>query len=726
MTTEPKQPASLVEWVARKREPVAGLFIAIGVLLAILAVVWGIRFNDSQSKSSAPINLEEKKPGEAATFEDLDKAAKALKSKEDYLPAAIWSGLLALLCIGTGVWRFSRKPEENAIVFESRLWLLMLGVSFGFLTTLLGLAFAYRWQESILLWVNDGEKREARWVLASLAIILAGLVAIFLSLQLARSEERNSVLFRRLLYGGNAVVSAFFLLLILVVVNVFVFLKLPDNVITTATAFRGLSQPAKEFLHSVDEPVTLYLVMPENLPIGEGRKYSGLYADCRALLKACQDENPLIKVKALSPIRDGEEINRVMKKAPEGLRNEFGILIAYGKSEDSTAFVPLADVLTTSPNGAIVFQGENQLLTEMSFVSGGSVKPVIYFTQGNGEPTINPAEARKSPRSAIALVQNLTERKYEIKPLVFEQGTKPNLSDAAMIVVAAPLRPLSNEQQTILSEYMKPKGKIPGGKLVAILPAFADPNGKVAPTGLEDLLAGFAVKVEERRLFTLPIERPAPIPDHPEVIFGDNLAESREFQHRLLRFLHRGEIPAVLPFRNVRPISTQNRVREGQLAFNLFQSLQDWSYQDEKFFSNPLDVVNQIRREIDGKSKSITVTEKNVNRIPVPFAAYFADRVEDGSEMKERPRLLVIGTDSFLADDILRQSRIPDKYINIMGDMIDFMREKPKGINVPPREFATYALPEKTNAVSLFYLPVLLIVLGIVALGVGVWVTRRT
>ena len=708
MTTEEPKPFSLVDWVARNRQQSAGALVAIGVLLVVLTIFWALRYTGGQETTETTATL---------TPTGITSSTSKLDDKADYLPACVWSGLLAVLCLGTGTWQLSRKEENVDRLYETRLWLLSVGGTFGLLTFLLGAILTYRWQKSLLAWVNDGEMKEARWVLAGLSIILAGLVIVFLSVQLARAEERRSVVFRRILYGSNAVLSGLLLLLLLAVVNVIVFLKLPDNVITTTTAFKGLSEPGKEFLKTFDDDVTLYLIMPEamQIPVAQDKMYNGLYADCLALLNACREENRRITVKTLSPANDTDEIRQVMKDTPEGMRNQFGILIRFVKDEKYTAFLKWEELIAPTPQGAPAFQGENQLLTELAFLSGGATKPIIYITQGNGEPMIIPADRRSNVPTAIRLVEQLTRRKYEVRPLILDPTKPVDLKDAVMVIVGAPHVAYSPEQTEILKNYMLPKGKIPGGKVIAVLPAFPDLAGKVSVTGLEGLLDEFGVAADPpRRLFCLPVQD-TPL---PEIIRGTS---SPDAFGPLSRFLPNER---AYPFGDVRPLGTAPRRDGGRISFNVFVSMRNvTTYRDDIFDSDPRGVVQQALNEFREKREPRTEREKMFSNAPIPFAAYVGDISEEG---KERPRLLVLGTDWFFSDAALAAAPNSNMYLDNMGTMVDYMREKPKGIDIPPHAFTQFALPSQPNGLGLIWLPMGLVMLGIVALGAGVWVTRRT
>ncbi len=717
--TQPTQPASFVEIAARKRESIAYLLIALGVVMLALTIFWAMRWNSARHQK-AP----EPKPAEVIQPEE-QPPEPATTDRGDYLPTAIWGGMVAVLLLGTGGFSISRKPPAGREIYEARLLLMIVGGAAGLLTALLGFVFAWRWQDELVRWVNLGATGGAKWVVAALAIFLAGLAVMFFSVQLARAEERNDVILRRVLYGSNAVLTGLLMLLLLAVVNIIVFLKLPDNVISTAAGFKGLSDPSKEFLKTITDDVNVYLIMPENasVQITRSMSYNGLYGDCRALLSACQAQNSHIKVVPLSPVTDGDEIRATMKrlKVPENQIGQYGMLIGYGKSEEQSAFLPLRDLHEITPEGVLVFEGENRLMTELSFLSEGGQRPVVYFTQSNDEPAISDTGGKKI-RTMRVLAEHLRERKYEVRPLVFERGKKPNLADAALVVVVAPRVPFEQEHLDILAEYLKPKpGVGPGGKLVAFLPAFPEVGGTaVSKTGLEPLLNKYGVHVSEKlRLFTLPSR------EHrfPYLVAGTITPESRGRDNPVSSSLDENSF---IPFGNVRPVSAdRDAARSGNIVMNVLASRSGReTYRDDRFNSNPLDVADQIYREAQIGSNQ-TIREKLVTGDQVPFGVYVGQQIEDGRGLRVRPKLLVVGTDWLASDEALSSTRIPHEYIRLTGNMLDFMREKPRGMNIEPRELGTYNLPKDPDGVSLLILPIGLVVLGILGLGVGVWVTRR-
>ena len=730
MTTQSSRP-SLLETIARKRETSGYAALGIGVLLLALTIFFAVRWEGSRSQE-AP-STDEMQPA------DEKKSDGRLTDRGDYLPAAIGSGIIAGLFLVAGAIQLSRKPTVGIELHETRLMIVAVGGVTGLLIALLGFAFGWRWQGSLLAWVNKGDLQEARWVLAALAIFLVGVAVMFVSMQPARAEERTSVVLRRMLYGTNAVLTGLLMLLMLTVVNVIVFMKLPDNVVTTAAGFKGLSPTSKEFLRTIKEPVKVYLIMTQNHVVDTGAEpYGSLYSDCRALLRACEEENKNFTSIHLSPATDDDEIKKVMKrvKVPEAKRDQLGMLITYGESEEFFEHILARELLTVIPNqsgrgGRIAFQGENRLMTELNFLSGGAQRPVVYFTQSNGEPSIGGGPADSSPRTARLVVQHLKERKYDIKPLVFQPGKKLDISDAEIVVVAAPSKPFSVEEAHVLREYLAPKkdGRR-GGKLVAMLPAFPDINGNVSPTGLEALLSEFGILIEpNKRIFSFPqpdFEREAKV-KVKQLVPGNFAPALRRVKHPVTDLLRPNDAILFAKLRHAQ--LTRTAVPPGMHGSELFTTMFNWpTYRDVRYDSDPDEVDALVRKEAaanNGVSKTFDEKDGEKNR-PVSFGAYVAEVAGEGEQRFERPRVVVIGTDSFVDDESIRQSRVPAQNVNVIGQLFEWIRERPEGMKIEPQSLGTYNLPERPDMLGLLWLPTGLILMGIMALGIGVWVTRRT
>jgi hypothetical protein len=137
------------------------------------------------------------------------------------------------------------------------------------------------------------------------------------------------------------------------------------------------------------------------------------------------------------------------------------------------------------------------------------------------------------------------------------------------------------------------------------------------------------------------------------------------------------------------------------------------TYRDTNFNSDPDRIAAQLKNEIK---------EKMVTSDPLSFGVLV---MEGRGQGKQRPRVLVLGTDSYCNDEALARLRSPETYISHMGGMVDLVRERRQGMNIEPRALGLYTLPRTLDPIGLFLLPLSIIFLGILALGGGVWITRR-
>jgi uncharacterized Tic20 family protein len=708
MANEATPSTSIIGWAAGRRELVGYVCAGLGAVLALLTVHWGLQWQGAREPAPAEPSAEQK------TDVKLPNTGTG-----DSLPAAVWSGVLAVVAFSGAAWNLGRKAEPDRAPLETRLMFLLMGGLAGLFTALLGFALAWRWQRSILLWVNQGETEEAKWVLAALSILFAGLLLLFFSMQLGRTEERSSALVRRMLYGVSTVLSALLLLLVLAVGNVIAFLKLPDSVITTAAAFKGLSPESKQFLKSIDQPTRVYLILPENYVDEDG--YMGLYADCRALLRSCEEANANIKAVYLSPAADADEIRQTQDRLeiPKDLRGAFGMLIGYGETEKPSGTIPVGALLDYNRDGQPIFQGENRLMTELNFLSGGAKRPVVYFTQGNGEYAITPP-TEINPRSCSEIVEYLKDRKIDVKPLVLEAGKPLDLTDASMVIIPGPRAPFRPEQIELLRQYLNPpaKGGPAPGKIIAYLPAIPAENGTVASTGLEELFFEFGIIIENRRLLSLPGQGYPPTD-----VQGTLSPVLRRVQHGLASMFAED---FRIRFGNVRVIETVQTRAPGRMSLPLFASFGGYAtYQDTRFNSSPDEISKILEKERQNNS-SRTANELRISNQFIPFAAFCSQRVQDETSVREVPRVVAVGTDWLIDDAILKQSTLgPENYKRLFGLLVGWVRERPESMGIEPRAVGVFTLPKETDDFALYFMPLLLLLIGIVGLGLGVWMARR-
>src|SRR5579864_1388408 len=143
-------------------------------------------------------------------------------------------------------------------------------------------------------------------------------------------------------------------------------------------------------------------------------------------------------------------------------------------------------------------------MQELYYLSGGKKKPVIYFTQDQGEPDL----FDQNPNGMSALRQALTAANYVLKPLKFPNADVKVPDDADAVVVAGPQQPMTNSLPA-LKEYMENSAR--KGKLIVLLgPTRVDATTHaMRHLGLEDWLRKeWNVDITDEMIFTFqrPVE----------------------------------------------------------------------------------------------------------------------------------------------------------------------------------------------------------------------------
>ena len=720
--------------MANSRRPMAVGLVALGVILAAIAVWWGAWGWPTRDDAKPAAVAEERADDEIPPRPELSKPAGERAHSSDFLPAGVWAGLLAALCFGGAVWLLTQPVpvgnEDGAVRTE----VLTFGCTVGFLTAILGLLLGFRWQDSLFKWVNQSKAAEAKWVLYAACVFTAGLIAMFASLQLARAVERANVTLRRLLYGFNAVFLGMLLLMVLVAINVVSFIKVPSTLLTTDAAFTELSEPSKTFLRSLDRPVHVYLMLPEKYsePVRTQSgtlAYQRLYTDCRGFLGQCEDQSSHFKATYLSPgldtARIGALLDKYKVKVDERDKEPYGMLVVVDDSNEAVSFISSSDLVETvmisRNNEAIVFQGENKLMTELTYLIDARAKEVVYFTQDNGELSV---ESTGDPsRSAAAAVQYLKDKKMRVEALHIDSGT-PNIpDDAALVVVAGPRQTIAEDSPTMkaIRSYMRPaEASRRPGKLLAYLPAFPGPDGKVGATGLEPLLEGFGVQVaRDRRLVGVPsqfkFDSSRSVP--PDTAVG--------YVNNGLRLPIGGTLSVYpLTYKNARAIRAIPAPPGGQFAIHLVTGTPSGArfWQEPDWSTSAAETAERMEGDKSGQLKS----DKQFGRASVALAVAVTESAPGGDPSKpgpSKPRLLVFGSDSLLQDRADPVSQEPFRQL-VFSDCVDWLREREASLGIPPKKTPTYTIGKAPEWLSLFTL-LGMMVIGIGGLGVGVWLSRR-
>ena len=349
-------------------------------------------------------------------------------------------------------------------------------------------------------------------------------------------------------------------------------------------------------------------------------------------------------------------------------------------------------------------------MTEVSYLTDARGKEVIYFTQDHGELSIEPAGAR----SASGVVQFLRDKHLKVEKLELDQKDPKIPDNAALVVVAGPQQTMAQDSPTIkaLREYLRPS--TPGarqGKLLAYLPAFPDPAGKVALTGLEPLLGQFGVQVTDRRLVGVPGQHPAgqgrSIP--PDIAYCGTYNDLR------LPLVKTLSISPLL-LKNARPgRGTPNQEFRTHLVLGTPARKGYWQEADWRTRADV--AIQEMLNDQTGQKAA----EKQLSPASVSVAVAVTQQPAPGPDSKggERPRMLVSGSDSPLLDRGAEISVNEEYRQLVFSDCVDWLREREGGLGIPPRKAPTYTIGKPPDWLSLFTLPAMMMVGIAASLGCG-------
>jgi hypothetical protein len=699
---QPTAPDPATALVTRSRPAFAAVMFLLAALCLVPSVRYGMRVFAAPTPPAAETK-DDTAPEPPPVVADPNRA--------EHIIIFLFAALGALVCLGGGLWAaFSTQPiNEDDRAALARRALVILGSALGGLAMLLGLVLFYLWFDSATRWLNEGDTTQARWVLIPIAVFLAGAGLTFLAVQPARAEERSNQGLRRLVYGVNLGLTAFLLFAVLLIGNVFASFRIPNQLDTTASGFYTLDPKTREYLATLDTPINAYAVLPE----GADR----IIDDARRMLISAQEVNPaMFRVRFLSLTLNKDEISRLRKQYPQADLTEFGVLLTAGPDEARSAFLRETDLARVEGGGfgmprRVTFIGEGSLVREVLFLSDPAGKPVIYFTQRNGELEVIPGRDPTAPRAAPGRTANqlrtVLERGYAEVRVWEPDLTAPKVpDDCTVLVVADPQIPLSKELAGAINAYMteeRDNGK--KGKLIVLAGPTPTPDGSgIANTGLEDILAELNIRIENQIILAQPDpDQGLGFTDYI-VMVNPNLTDNtiaQTYRNRLLVF---SECRPITP---TGPAEMAGPVRAEPLMFTYPGQL---TWLESAMPSDPRTAFLDLLR-----NPQLRAAKRLTDRGRVIAVA-----ATEG----ESNRAVVIGSADFFADPTGRgqTSNVPAEFF---ANVVDWLRDRPAAAAVAHKTYGEYTPTRTTETFRLYFLPVGLTVLAVVALGAGVWVVRR-
>lgn len=707
----------VVEFIRGQRQNAAYVFLGLSALLLVGTILLAVRaFRTTAATAEKPADTKTLDPESPP---ELPKTEIADPKRSSYMVGWI-GGLLGFLItasIGVYLQVMPPKPTRDRQLREARVVLLSAGGLLGIALILFGGFFFYLWSDSLTKWLDKGEKKEMVWVVVPLLMVAGGAGLVFASVQPARSEERNDLTIRRLVYGSNFAVTVLLLFVVLIVLNVVVAMKVPNKLDTTETGFYTISDSTRNFLSKLTEPATLYVILPDS-----GDREAN---DLRQFAFTAQDASEgKMNVKFVSPVANKSELARLQDRYPRIGRDALGVLITAGEDEKRNVFVSFEDLFeidqrTGRPKG---FAGEGKIMKELRFLSDNEQKPVVYFTQSNGELSIDANPGAQNVGGSANQLKSFLEKAYiDVKPLVFPLKNPTVPVDAAVVIVAEPQTPLSTDSVDALRRYMNPSNPTAKkGKMIVLAGATSGPDGKgMLKTGLEPLLAEFNVRLGDKFIYTFPTDQ-TPRPKLTLVGFSQAAASNPIVQTvaptvRALRF----QVP-----REVAAMQGGNPAFKADVLMATLRGQVTWLESESVAIDNNLlrDLIQTpavaARKELSEDSRPVAVVVSE-SSAPNPHG---------GPPPSGTGRLLVIGNAFVFSDKVAEGSRSTPITFDMIGVGIDWLRDRPAlASSIESKTYKEYQPPEPAaiNDTRLKYLPLGLAMLLVTGLGAGVWVIRR-
>jgi hypothetical protein len=674
--------SGITGWLTEQRTASGRVLLIVGTIIAALAA-WLLYQSGSWTKSSG-----------------------AAPSDMPLLLTGLFFGWIALAFLGSGGWQLSRDSSDERKPLAARVVLLILTGAIGSGLFVLGLALLYLWGETLTKLLREGEREGAWRVLLALAAIVGGLFVMFAGLQSVRSDECKIIGIRRYVYGFNAFLTGFLLLAVLIVVNVISYLKIPATIDATQTGMFTLSNLSKQVLAELHEPTTIFMffMSPED----------EVYNDLRGLLLKCQELAPQLKVETVTRY-DRQRVLDLVKQYPLVAEGQPGVLIVINDDKNRSSFIPDRELISrdfnpmTGGSGNDRFIGEQKIINELTFLQTGKQKPVIYISQGFGEPDLSD----QSRRAGLGLLRDrLQRRNFDVKPLKFDPISPQVPDDAKIVVIAGPKQPLPPLAVDALKRFLDA-----GGKMMAMLDVVEVPRSEHAlpATGLEQLLASYGVEVTKEQIFSLvPVENQVLFPTDQVFAEVDPSAANQ---------------PIVAPFKSdlfnfsscrlVRPAPNMNNPQiRVQTLLQTKEGIGVWTESDPQI--DPRETMKTMARDPNARKR---LTEK----LPMMLAVSESPRSAPGVPAPpEKPKLIVFGDTTFISNvraDVRAEALEFDLFIS----SLEWLRERPANIGIEPKEYQYFELDRGVVDYydRLRFLPLLVASVIMVGFGIGVWLVRR-
>jgi hypothetical protein len=291
------------------------------------------------------------------------------------------------------------------------------------------------------------------------------------------------------------------------------------------------------------------------------------------------------------------------------------------------------------------------------------------------------------------------------------------------VVIARPKTELPAPVVGALRNFAAGEGK-KKGKLFILLDVVATRDGKMAPTGLESLLAEYGVQAGNERLIAVRGRNPlnllaftAPPPSTNPIARA--FFPEGAFSPVIFRLNDVRTVTALPP----NPNAPGKYTAETLLLAPPDQYLvpeADLNADPEAIAGRLAENQEQLVAKLLRKAPSVAVTVSETKNAAPPIPGH------DFMKGEALPRMVVVGDASWISNLAMAGRTGSDNY-DLFASCVNWLRERPDvgAQAVADKTRAEYRLPENVAGTRLLIMPVLLILLTVICLGTGVWLVRR-
>ncbi len=437
----------------------------------------------------------------------------------------------------------------------------------------------------------------------------------------------------------------------------------------TASRLYSLSDKTLNILKSVTSPVRVVVFMTGATP---------MFTETKELLTRYEAANKLVSVEYIDPERDPLRTQTLAKDFGVSTANTVVFMAADRKkyvSSDQLAEYDYSGYQMGQPPKMKAFKGEEQFTAAILGVVNPRT-PKVCFTGGHGERDLDGF----APEGLSQIKEALKRDNLEAEKVNLLAGTVPDTCD--MLVVAGPEAPFTEPEKTAFKAYLDKGGRA----LVMLDPVFA---GQQRPSGLEEILTGYGVKVDD----DLVVDPGRRLP-----FFDLSAVYVNEFRSHPVVDGMQG-LAVILPVaRSVSTVTAPGATTTSLLT----TSAEGWG---------ETDLAAIVERRPIGKDDKDT-------QGPVSLGV----AAQSETDKEKGWRLVVFGNSAFASN-----AQVPNVgNLNLVLNSANWLVKREEAIGIAPRSPEQVHLQLSASQMrSIFLLSILGLPLLAVALGVAVWWRRR-